>query len=129
MSNTLVDELLSANELVISSPMYNFGVPSPLKSYFDHVVRAGRTFARNERGYVGLLADRRAYLLTARGGRTAPDSPDDFQTPWIRAILAFIGITEVEHVALEGMALDESTRERSTELAKWQVHRIFAGSE
>jgi FMN-dependent NADH-azoreductase len=125
LSNAIVDELLAATELLISSPLYNFGSPSSLKAYFDHLLRYGRTFIRDQRGYVGLASGRTGVIITARGGRSVPERTEDFQTPHLRAMLAFIGINGVDHVALEGTVLDESSQARSVAAARVQIDRLF----
>ncbi|WP_425056450.1 FMN-dependent NADH-azoreductase [Pseudomonas abyssi] len=103
-SDQLIDELLAADVVVIASSMYNFGMTSTLKAWFDHVLRAGRTFKYTEAGPVGLTPDRKVYVVTARGGRYV-GSPLDFQTPHVRQLLGFIGITDVEFVNVEGQSM------------------------
>ena len=105
-SAQLIDELLASDIVVIGSSMYNFGITSTLKSWFDHVLLAGRTFKYTENGPVGLAGDRKVYVVTARGGRYA-GTPIDFQEPYIRQLLGFIGIQDVEFVNVEGQALGE----------------------
>jgi len=108
-SDALIAELQQADCVVIGLPMYNFGVPSQLKAWIDHVARAGKTFRYTERGPVGLLHGKKAYVLAARGGQYA-GTPLDTQTKYVRDFLAFIGITDVEFVYAEGLAMGESTR-------------------
>ena len=103
-SDQLIDELLAADVVVIASSMYNFGMTSTLKAWFDHVLRAGRTFKYTEAGPVGLTPDRKVYVVTARGGRYV-GSPLDFQAPHVRQLLGFIGITDVEFVNVEGQSM------------------------
>ncbi|WP_321347293.1 FMN-dependent NADH-azoreductase [Halopseudomonas oceani] len=103
-SDILIDELLASDIVVIGSSMYNFGIASTLKSWFDHVLRAGRTFKYTENGPVGLTEDRKVYVVTARGGRYAGTSID-FQEPYVRQLLGFIGIKDVEFINVEGQAL------------------------
>ncbi len=99
-SDALVAELQAADTLVIAAPIYNFGVPAALKAWIDQVARARVTFRYTENGPVGLLTGKKAYLVVASGG-TAIDSPIDFATPYLRHVLGFIGITDVEVVAVE----------------------------
>lgn len=94
LSDQLVAELLSADELVLVSPIYNFGVPAAMKAWIDQVVRAGKTFRFGESGPVGLVTARRAWIVTASGG-TEIGSAIDFNTTYLRAVLGFIGITDV----------------------------------
>ncbi|MEO1827837.1 MAG: FMN-dependent NADH-azoreductase [Pseudomonas sp.] len=103
-SDQLIDELLAADVVVIASSMYNFGMTSTLKAWFDHVLRAGRTFKYTEAGPVGLTPDRKVYVVTARGARYV-GSPLDFQAPHVRQLLGFIGITDVEFVNVEGQSM------------------------
>lgn len=121
LSDTLIDELKRADHLVIGSPLYNLTLPSTLKAYFDHVVRSEHTFEVRQGQYRGLLTGTEATLITARGGQSSPESMDDFQTTYLRKILAFIGIDSSEVVALEGMTLDQQTKEKALSCAKRQV--------
>ena len=108
-SDTLIDELRRAEVIVIGLPMYNFGVPSTLKAYFDHIARAGVTFRYTANGPEGLLTGKQAYILAARGGRYA-GTPQDSQTAYVRDFLAFIGITDVEFVYAEGLNMGEESK-------------------
>ncbi len=103
-SNQLTDELLAADVLVLAAPMYNFAIPSTLKAWLDHVLRAGVTFKYSETGPQGLLSGKRAFVLTARGGIYA-GSGLDHQEPYLRQALAFIGIHEVQFIHAEGLNL------------------------
>jgi FMN-dependent NADH-azoreductase len=100
--------------VVIGLPMYNFGVPSTLKAYFDHVARAGVTFRYTAAGPEGLLKGKKAYVFATRGGRHA-GTPSDLQTAYVRQFLAFIGIRDVEFVYAEGLA--SGAEERSAAVA------------
>jgi FMN-dependent NADH-azoreductase len=111
-SDALIDELRRADVIVLGLPMYNFGVPSTLKAYFDHVARAGVTFKYTEKGAVGLLAGKKAYVFAARGGVYA-GTPLDTQTSYVRDFLRFIGIEDVEFVYAEGLAMGEAPRDAS----------------
>jgi FMN-dependent NADH-azoreductase len=99
-SDALVDELQDADVLVIGAPVYNFGVPAVLKAWIDQIARVHRTFRYTSEGPVGLLEGKRAYLVVATGG-TVVGSGIDFATPYLRHVLAFVGITDVEIVAAE----------------------------
>lgn len=103
-SNQLTDELLAADVLVMAAPMYNFAIPSTLKAWLDHVLRAGVTFKYTPTGPQGLLADKRAFVLTARGGIHAGGS-SDHQEPYLRQVMGFIGIHDVTFIHAEGMNL------------------------
>jgi FMN-dependent NADH-azoreductase len=113
-SDALIAQLKAADVLLIGAPMYNFTVPSQLKSWFDHVARAGATFRYTASGPEGLLRGKRAILVTTRGGRHQ-GRPEDHVVPYVRTMLAFMGITELEVVYAEGLAIGE--RERTESLA------------
>ena len=108
-SDRLIDELRRADVIVIGLPMYNFGIPSTLKTYFDHVARAGVTFRYTPQGPQGLLTGKRAYIFATRGGIYAGTARDS-QTAYMRDFLAFLGIEQVEFVYAEGLALGEEHR-------------------
>ena len=119
-SDALIGELQAADEIVLGLPMYNFGLPSTLKAYFDHIARAGVTFRYTEKGPVGLLLGKRAVIFGTRGGLYA-GTPRDSQTTYVRDFLAFIGITDVEFVYAEGLSMGDASRD--TALAK--AHRTI----
>lgn len=100
LSDRLIGELRQADDIVVGSPLYNFSVPAGLKSWIDHIVRPGHTFAAGDRGPVGLLAGRRVFLITVRGG--FQDRSPDYQTPALEAVFRYIGITDIRLVSLEG---------------------------
>lgn len=122
-SNLLTDELLAADVLVLAAPMYNFGIPSTLKAWLDHVLRAGVTFKYTETGPQGLLSGKRAVVLTARGGIYAGGSMDH-QEPYLRQALAFIGIHDVRFVHAEGLNLGAEFLERGLAGAKAQLTEL-----
>jgi FMN-dependent NADH-azoreductase len=108
LSNTLVGELLAADILVISAPMYNLSVPSALKAWIDHIVRPGLTFSFGPEGFEGLLRGKQAYVVTPSGGvySHGPRTAEDFNTPYLRQILGFVGITDVVFIRGEGLSYD-----------------------
>ena len=117
-SEELIQELESADEIVIGIPMHNFSIPSTLKLWLDQVVRGGRTFSYGASGVKGLLEGRKATLLVASGGVYAAGSPAagmNFIDPYMKAILGFIGITDVDVVAVGGASqLASGTVDRAT---------------
>ena len=117
-SDALIGELKRADVVVLGLPMYNFGVPSTLKAYFDHVARVGETFKYTEKGPVGLLTGKKVYVFAARGGMYAA-TPNDTQTPFIRTFLSFLGMSDIEFVYAEGLAISEASKQQS--LARAQV--------
>jgi FMN-dependent NADH-azoreductase len=116
-SDRLIAELKDADAIAIGLPLYNFGVPSMLKAYFDHIARAGVTFRYTAQGPVGLLTGKKAYVFATRGGQYA-GSPLDNQTAYVRQFLAFLGITDVEFVYAEGLAIGPDVKK--TALARAQ---------
>ena len=101
-SDALVSELEEADIVVIATPMYNFSIPAALKAWIDMIARARKTFRYTENGPKGLLVGKKAYLIIATGG-VEVGSPLDFATPYLRHLLAFVGITDVEIIAAEKM--------------------------
>src|SRR5688572_6838471 len=124
-SDALIDELRRAQVVVLGLPMYNFGVPSQLKAWFDHIARAGVTFKYTDQGAVGLLTGKKAYVLAARGGLYAGTAADT-QTPYVRQMLAFLGITDIEFIYAEGLGISAQSRERSLAAAQAGVQRLAA---
>lgn len=102
IADTLIAELQAADTIVIASPIYNFGAPATLKAWADLVARAGTTFRYTETGPEGLLTGKKAYLAIASGG-TPVGSDIDFMSRWLTFFLGFLGITDVEIVAADGI--------------------------
>jgi FMN-dependent NADH-azoreductase len=121
-SDALIDELRRADVIVLGLPMYNFGVPSQLKAWFDHIARAGVTFKYTEKGAVGLLTGKKAYVVATRGG--VYDGTNDFQAPFVRQFLGFVGITDIEFVHAEGLALGEESLNKSIADAQARLRSI-----
>ncbi|MCY1283796.1 FMN-dependent NADH-azoreductase [compost metagenome] len=122
-SNLLTEELLAADVLVLAAPMYNFAIPSTLKAWLDHVLRAGVTFKYTETGPQGLLSGKRAYVLTARGGIYS-GSALDHQEPYLRQALAFIGIHDVSFIHAEGLNLGAEFHEKGLAQAKSRLAEV-----
>jgi FMN-dependent NADH-azoreductase len=124
-SDALIDELKRADIVVIGLPMYNFGVPSQLKAYFDHIARAGVTFKYTATGPVGLLTGKKVYVFAARGGLYA-GSPLDTQTGYVRDFLAFLGMRDVQFVYAEGLAVSPESREAGLAKAAAEIASLAA---
>ena len=126
LSDALVDELLAADVIVIAAPMHNFGLPSSLKAWIDHIVRPGRTFSYSEKGPQGLVTGKKAVFVFARGGlySDGPMQAFDFQEPYLRAALGFVGITDVEVVRVEGVAFGEEAVSQALRSAEAQADAI-----
>jgi len=109
LADALVEELLRADVIVLGAPMYNFSISSALKAWIDHVTRAGVTFNYTETGPVGLVKDKKVYVFTASGGvySEGPAQSMNFQETYLRVILGFIGLTDINVVRAEGLAMGE----------------------
>jgi FMN-dependent NADH-azoreductase len=124
-SDTLINELKQADVIVLGLPMYNCGVPSQLKAYFDHIARLGVTFKYTEKGPVGLLTGKKVYVFAARGGLYA-GTPMDTQTSYVRDFLRFLGMTDVEFVYAEGLAISPESKEAGLAKALAEIARLAA---
>jgi len=126
LSDSLVAELKAADTLIIGAPMYNFGIPSTLKAWFDHVLRAGVTFKYGEKGPVGLLEGKRAIVVESRGGlySSGPTQAMDSQEPHLRTMLGFIGISDVTFVRAEKLGYGPEAREQAINDAKAELARV-----
>jgi FMN-dependent NADH-azoreductase len=126
-SEKMVDQLFACDTLVISSPMWNLGLPSVLKAWFDHITRAGRTFAFTPEGTkVGLVSGKKVYSVVASGSVFAhgPFVQDDQFTPYIRVALEYIGITDVEFIRVDGTH-DPVSRDTALPQALQAIDRLF----
>ena len=106
LGNDVMEEFLAADVIVIGAPMYNFSIPSALKAWIDRVAVAGKTFRYTANGPEGLAAGKRVIVASSRGGfycQGTAGQPMDFQEPYLRAVLGFLGITDIEFVRAEGV--------------------------
>ena len=123
-SDELISELQAADVIVFAVPMYNFSVPSTLRAYFDHIARAGVTFRYTAEGAKGMLLGKQAYVFVARGG--IYPAAADTQTPYLRQFLRFIGITDVEFVYAEGLAMGDEARSNGLASARDALAHLVA---
>ncbi len=123
LSDRLIDEIKAHDTVVLTAPMYNFSIPTQLKNYFDFIARAGLTFSYTSAGPVGLLENKRAIVISSRGG-IHQDTPVDLLTPYVKLFLGFIGIKDVTMVMAEGMALSGDVSETAFEAAKKQLNHL-----
>ena len=119
-SDTLIAELLEADTLVIALPMYNFSVPSMLKAWVDHIARAGVTFKYTENGAVGLLEDKKVYLVATMGGMHEA-GVSDFLRPFMKQIMAFIGLNDVQFITADGLNMGPERREQGIAKARNEI--------
>jgi FMN-dependent NADH-azoreductase len=124
-SDSLIAEIQVADILVIGLPMYNFTVPSMLKAWIDHIARAGVTFAYTEQGPKGLLKNKKVYLVSAMGG--VHDTPaTDFLRPYMKLIMGFIGLDDVEIINAGGLCMGEDPRAESLAAAQMKIQTLAA---
>jgi len=121
-SDALVDELLAADVIVIAAPMINFTVPSNLKTWIDYVARAGRTFSYSEKGPQGLVTGKQVIVVAARGGVYAAGNALDFQLPYLKGVLGFLGMTDVTVLEVEGTAYGPEAAEKAVVAATAKLH-------
>ena len=127
-SGLRVDEIKRADVIVLGVPMYNFDVPSTLKAYFDHIGRAGVTFNYTAQGPVGLLTGKKVYVFAARGGIYA-GQPHDTQSAYLRNFLGLLGITDIEFVYAEGLAISAESKQTALAQARQAIARLQAGTD
>ena len=132
LDEAMIARVQAADVLVLGVPMYNFGVSVQLKSFIDSIARAGVTFRYTEAGPEGLIKGKRVYVACARGG-VYRDTPADSQTPYLRQVLGFLGMTDVEFIYAEGMNLGAESAEKAfaaaeEAIAKLPVQGLMAGA-
>ncbi|EGQ8083317.1 TPA: FMN-dependent NADH-azoreductase [Vibrio parahaemolyticus] len=120
LSDTLIEEVKAADTLVIAAPMYNFTIPTQLKNWIDLIARAGVTFKYTENGVQGLIEGKKAIVVTTCGG-IHKDSPTDNVTPYLRTVLGFVGITDVEFVYAEALNMGEDAASKGISEAQSQL--------
>lgn len=120
LSDTLIEEIKAADTLVIAAPMYNFTIPTQLKNWIDLIARAGVTFKYTENGVQGLIEGKKAIVVTTRGG-LHKDSPTDSMTLYLRTVLGFVGITDVEFVYAEALNMGEDAAAKGISDAQGQL--------
>jgi FMN-dependent NADH-azoreductase len=123
--DALIAELQAADVVVLGVPMYNFGVPAALKNWIDAVARAGVTFRYTEKGPEGLLKGKRVYVALTRGGLYR-DTPADTQVPYLRMVLGFLGMTDVQFVYAEGLAMGAPAEQAALASAQAQIQAVLA---
>jgi len=119
-SDSLVDELIQADILVIAAPLYNFSVPASLKAWIDQICRVDRTFSYSSEGFVGKLQDKKAYIVMATGGAEL-GADDDYASGYLCQIMEFIGIKDVSFISAEGLMMDE---EKALQHIRAQIERV-----
>ncbi|MCG3728452.1 FMN-dependent NADH-azoreductase [Vibrio cincinnatiensis] len=123
LSDTLIAEVNAADTIVIAAPMYNFTIPTQLKNWFDLIARAGVTFKYTEAGVQGLITGKKVVVITTRGG-IHKDSATDNVTPYLKTILGFVGMTDVQFAYAEALNMGEDSASKGIESAKAQLTEI-----
>jgi FMN-dependent NADH-azoreductase len=128
LSDILIAELRAADTIVIGAPMYNFSIPTTLRVWFDYVLRAGETFSYSEAGPKGRLGGKRVIVVEARGGlySEGPAQAMDFQEPYLRQLLGFIGLTDVTFIRAEKIGYGSDARERAIAESRAELSRLVA---
>lgn len=124
LSDQLTEEFLSADTLIIGVPLYNLGIPSSFKAYIDHITRPGLTFSYTAEGPVGLAGDKKVILVLARGG-IYWQTPNDTQTPYLKSILGFIGISNITYIVAEGLNINPEMCKQSMQSATKSIEDLF----
>jgi FMN-dependent NADH-azoreductase len=127
LSDQAIDELMAADVIVIGVPMYNFGIPSSLKAWIDHIVRAGRTFKYGASGPETLIAPgKKVIVVSVRGGiyTEGPRKAMDYQETYLQTVLGFVGLTDVSFVRAEGIAMGPEAANAAMQAAEVQLAEI-----
>lgn len=125
LDDKLIAELQAADVIVLGVPMYNFGVPVQLKTWIDAIARAGVTFRYTANGPEGLLQGKKVYVALARGGLYR-DTPADSQVPYLQSVLAFLGMTDIEFIYAEGLAMGADSAAKAFAEADAHLDQLFA---
>ena len=124
LDDALIAELQAADVVVLGVPMYNFGVPAPLKNWIDAISRAGVTFRYTEKGPEGLLKGKKVYVALTRGGQYR-NTPSDTQVPYLKTIFTFLGMTDVQFVYAEGLAMGADAERSGLASAHEQIEEAL----
>ena len=130
VSDVAVDELLAADHIVLATGLINFSISSTLKSWIDHISRSGRTFKYGASGPEGLVTGKKVYIVLASGGiySEGPAAVMDFATPYLKSVLAFNGMTDVEVIRVEGVGMGEDAVKAALAKAESRIEAIAAAA-
>jgi FMN-dependent NADH-azoreductase len=131
ISERLVSQFLAADVVVVGAPMYNFSVPSQLKSWIDRIAQAGRTFRYTDQGPQGLATGKTVIVASTRGGTYGPEHAMDHQESYLRTMFGFLGISDVRFVRAEGVAMGDEAKAKALAAADAdiRVHTARAANE
>jgi len=125
LDDALIAEIQAADVVVLGIPMYNFGVPAALKNWIDAISRAGVTFRYSEKGPEGLLKGKKVYVALTRGGQYR-NTPSDTQVPYLQTVFTFLGLTDVQFVYAEGLAMGPDAERNAIASAHEQIEEALA---
>ena len=125
LDDALIAQVQSADVIVLGVPMYNFGVPVQLKTWIDAIAKAGTTFRYTENGPEGLIKGKKVYVALARGG-IYRDTPADSQVPYLKAVLGFVGMTDLDFIYAEGLAMGAESADKGFAAAAAQIDEQLA---
>lgn len=128
LDDALIAEIQAADVVVLGVPMYNFAVPAQLKNWIDAIARARVTFEYTANGPVGLLKGKKVYVVLTRGG-VHRDQPSDTQVPYLRTVLGFLGMTDVEFVYAEGIAMGPDAEAAALAAARAEIAKLVGREE
>ena len=120
LDDAVIAQVQSADVIVLGVPMYNFGVPVQLKTWIDAIAKAGTTFRYTENGPEGLIKGKKVYVALARGG-IYRDTPADSQVPYLKAVLGFVGMTDLEFIYAEGLAMGAESTDKGFAAAEAEI--------
>jgi FMN-dependent NADH-azoreductase len=123
--DALIAEIQAADAVVLGVPMYNFGIPVQLKNWIDAISRARVTFRYTENGVEGLLQGKTVYVALTRGGRHR-DTPMDAQVPYLKTVLAFLGMSDVRFIYAEGLAMGAEAAAEALAAAEREIKAVLA---
>ncbi len=125
LDDALIAEIQAADVVVLGVPMYNFGVPASLKNWIDAISRAGVTFRYTEKGPEGLLKGKKVFVALTRGGQYR-NTPADTQVPYLKTVFTFLGLTDVQFVYAEGLAMGADAERKGIASAHEQMEEALA---
>lgn len=130
LSDTLIDEVTSADTIVLGVPMHNFSIPASLKAWIDQIARAGKTFSYTDQGPKGMIPNKKVFAIVSRGGPYAPDSPAasmDFQVPYLQKVLGFLGLTDITFIHADKQGFGAESAQQSVDKAVASLSSIAEG--
>lgn len=125
LDDALIAEIKAADAVVLGVPMYNFGVTAQLKNWIDAIARAGVTFRYTDTGPEGLLKGKKVYVALTRGGQYR-NTPTDSQVPYLKTVLGFLGLTDIEFIYAEGLAMGPEAEQKALASARAEIEQVLA---